>query len=98
MDGLQTANRIWRLSLLCWSSEPGPAGERLKSINVRQLCEINERIYSALHFITPTTFPALSASEEMIYENVNYFPPVAALFKLRLNHVEQEGCAGVPIL
>lgn len=98
MDGLRTANRIWRLSLLCWSSEPGPAGERLKGINVCQLCEINEGIYSTLHFITPTTLPALSASEQMIYEHVGYFPTVAALFKLRLNHVEQEGCAGVPIL
>lgn len=96
MDGLRTANRIWRLSLLCWSSEPGPAGERLKGIIVYQLCEIDEGIYSAVHFISPTTFPALSASEQMIYENLNYFHPVAALFRLRLDHVEQESCAVAP--
>jgi len=98
MDGLRTANRIWRLSLLCWSSEPGPAGETLKGIIVCQLCEIDEGIYSAVHFITPTTIPVLSASEQMIYENLSYFPPVTALFRLTLNHAEQGGCVGVPML
>lgn len=94
MAGLRAANRIWRLSLLCWSSEPGPAGERLKDISVCQLCEIDEGIYSVLHFITPTTLPALSASE--LYEEMNCFPPVAALFRPRLKHVKQGGCAGIP--
>lgn len=98
MDGLRTANRLWRLSLLCWSSEPGPAGETRKGIIVCQPCEIDDGIYSPVHFITPPTFPALSASERTICENLNYFPPVAALFRLRLNCVEQGGCAGLPML
>lgn len=97
-DGLRTANGIWRLSLLCYSSEAGPAGERLKGITVYQLWEIDEGIFSALHFISSTTFPALSAFEQMLNENLSYFPPVAALFRLRLKHVEQGCCALVPML
>lgn len=67
--GLRTANRIGRLSLLCYSSEAGPAGERLKGITVYQLWEIDEGIYSDRHFTSPTTFPALSAFEQMFNDN-----------------------------
>lgn len=97
-DGPGAANRRWRLSLLCYSSEAGPAGERLKGITVYQLWEIDEGIYSALYLVSPTTFPALSAFEQMFNENLSYFPPVAALFRLRLNHAEQRCCALVPVL
>jgi len=98
MAGLRLANGILRLSLLCWSSEPRPAEKRMKCISVFQLCEIDEGIYSVLPFITPTVLPAPSPSEQMLYENLSYFPPIAALFRLRLKHVKQGGCAEIPLL
>lgn len=80
-DGPRTANRIWRLSLLCYSSEAGPAGERLKGITVYQLWEIDEGIYSALHFISPATFPALSAFFANVLWESELFSPSGTAFQ-----------------
>lgn len=80
-DGPRTANRIWRLSLLCYSSEAGPAGERLKGITVYQLWEIDEGIYSALHFISPATFPALSAFFANVLWESELFSPSGTPFQ-----------------